>query len=420
MTRIRRCVLSLAVLGLGVGTGGIVATAGADSSSAPAVQLHLDTLQNTTTSPDGTTLTGDTPDSSPNNLPATASGTIVPGGRFQNALDMGFSDNGVTVPDNAVLRPTQVTVMAWVRASVNPGANRLIVGKPVPDNQCGHTSYGLRTGASGGVQFEVTADHGDLNGGIEQTSTPEANAASIWNGQWHAIAGTYDGTTASLWVDGALAQSAPVGSQLPLFYDLEDPGFTDLYAGLAKSSTGCDESPFHYGGQIDEIRVYGRALSGTEIQYLQNPSATTPPDLPPPTTTGTTPTGAPPPPTGSAPTAHFLIGTSLRLPGASRFSGLSSRPSLGGKITDYHWTIVGAATPTVDTDCGISPVLSHPFPRAGTYHVLLTVTDSRGLRASVSSPVTIPTASLLKGANDPRTFDCENPARATSRAARTA
>ncbi len=268
-------------------------------------------------------------------------------------LTCGYSDNGVTVPDNTLLQPAGgVTVMAWVRDSVNPGP------KPFDPrqagsrtNQCGHVSYGLTTGASGGVQFDVTTDHGDLNGGIEETSTSEIGAATLWNGQWHALAGIYDGSTIRLYVDGTLAQSTPVGSSLPLVYDTSDPGLADLFAGQAKSSAGCDKSPFHYGGQIDEIRVYGRALSQTEIQYLQNSTATTPPNLPPPTTT---------------PTAHFLIGQSLKLPGATRFSGLSSRPSsLTGKITDYHWTIAGAATPTVDTDCGPSPVLSHPFTRTG-------------------------------------------------------
>ncbi len=274
------------VLAMGVGVlASVAVSASADSSDStnPAVQLHLDTIEGSGVSPDGTTPSGPTPDSSPNNLSATASGTPVSDGRFQRALAIGYEgydDNGVTVADATPLRPpTGVTVMSWVRSSVSPGANRLIVGKPVPDNQCGAMSYGLGTGSGGGVQFNITADHGDNNGGIEQSSTPETTSSSIWDGNWHAVAGSYDGSTMRLWVDGVLQQTTSVVNSPPLFYDTSDPGLTDLYAGQAKSSTGCDESPFRYNGQIDEVRVYPRALSDAEIRELQSSSATNPPEL---------------------------------------------------------------------------------------------------------------------------------------------
>ncbi len=41
----------------------------------------------------------------------------------------------------------------------------------------------------------------------------------------------------------------------------------------------------------------------------------------------------------------------------------------------------------------------------------LIVTDSFGRRASASAPVTINATTLLNGALNPQTFDCENPAK---------
>ncbi len=166
----RRAIATLVMLGLGGGCSLLAANAGADSSSTPAVQLHLDTLQNTSTSGDGTTPTGTTPDSSPNHLDATASATPITGGRFQGALDMSYSDNGVTVPDNTALRPTAgVTVMGWVRDSVNPGADRMILGKAFADG-CKRLAYGLITGPTGGLEFDTTT----FNDGDQENATPES------------------------------------------------------------------------------------------------------------------------------------------------------------------------------------------------------------------------------------------------------
>ncbi len=116
----------LGVLALGAGVlASVAVSASADSSDStnPAVQLHLDTIEGSGTSSDGTTPSGPTPDSSPNNLSATASGTPKSDGRFQGALDMGYSDNGVTVSDATPPRlqpPNGVTVMAWVRDYASP------------------------------------------------------------------------------------------------------------------------------------------------------------------------------------------------------------------------------------------------------------------------------------------------------------
>ncbi len=168
---------------------------------------------------------------------------------------------------------------ARLREPSGAGANRLIVGKPFPQRGCGENSYSLTTGATGGVQFNVTADHGDLNGGIEDSSTPESST-SILGGHWHAVAGIYDGSTASLWVDGVQQSSTNVGDNLPLVYDnASSSALTGLFAGQATPPSGCDESQYSYGGQIDEVRVYPRALSTAEIRELQSGTATAPPEL---------------------------------------------------------------------------------------------------------------------------------------------
>jgi PKD repeat protein len=64
-----------------------------------------------------------------------------------------------------------------------------------------------------------------------------------------------------------------------------------------------------------------------------------------------------------------------------RLSALSSQPSRGDAIVDYKWQFVGGDG-TVDIDCGKSPVVSRAFLKAGSYRVLLTVTDSKGIAST--------------------------------------
>ncbi len=115
-----------------------------------------------------------------------------------------------------------------------------------------------------------------------------------------------------------------------------------------------------------------------------------------------------PPPTPS-PTASFITtGASSKLKGALRLSALGSAPSPGAKLINFHWSISGIDA-KLDTDCGPSPVLSHPFSKPGTARVTLTVLDSLGRRSS--SQRFVPVTKLgVKHTKGNGVFDCENPA----------
>ena len=73
---------------------------------------------------------------------------------------------------------------------------------------------------------------------------------------WHHIVGKQEGTAASLYVDGVLCASGPL------------PAIGNAASSISigrHDSVGC----YHYfTGQIDEVRIYNRALSDTEISQL--------------------------------------------------------------------------------------------------------------------------------------------------------
>jgi hypothetical protein len=161
-------------------------------------------------------------------------------GFLGSALNFG-GDDFVRIKDTADLEPAAVTASAWVRAPQSPGQFKYIMGKGA--SGCLGASWGLYTGDDGQIAFYVWD-------GRNYTRTP-AVAGGIWDGRWHHVAGTYDGSTVKLFVDGTLTGSSATTS--PIAYDLPTSGD----AGLGNYLGTCD---LFYTGDIAQVAVFGEAL----------------------------------------------------------------------------------------------------------------------------------------------------------------
>jgi hypothetical protein len=148
-------------------------------------QWHLDT-----------DTAGSTPDSSGHGLNGATTGIgVIPDGRFANAFRF---DAGsiVRVPDTPLLETQQLTALAWVRYGAgNPIASRYVLAKG-GDAGCTNSSWALSTG-TGGLVFSVRMSNSS-NGFLSPAVDPQV----IWDGEWHAVAGSYDGSRLRLYVDG--------------------------------------------------------------------------------------------------------------------------------------------------------------------------------------------------------------------------
>lgn len=158
----------------------------------------------------------------------------------------------VRVPNDPSLEPTTVTVDAWVRAG-SPGNNSYIVTKGV--DTCRAASYALYT-SGGGLTFYVF-DGGDV------VRSPNAGTG-IWDNQWHHVAGTFDGSSVRLYVDGAEVGSGTPTS-ISIGYNL--PTHNDLIIGGVLSTCSV---PLAFQGDIDEVEIFDRALTQSEIQAIYN------------------------------------------------------------------------------------------------------------------------------------------------------
>jgi hypothetical protein len=146
----------------------------------------------------------------------------------------------VDVPDAAKLKPGSASSLeAWVKTSA---ANGVIVDKPLVAGST--VSYSLSV-ASGKAKVAV-----NLSGGAYSVTS----TASVNDGNWHHLVGTFTGSTLALYVDGASAASS-VSTSGSLQYST-----SKLQIGRFDATAGT-----YLAGVVDEVALYPAALTATQI-----------------------------------------------------------------------------------------------------------------------------------------------------------
>jgi len=190
----------------------------------------------------------------------TNNGILVNGVTFTNgivgeAFHFNGSNQDVQIPYSTSLEPTNVTVECWVKldalaspVSVSPGLQYIVFKQ----NSMSYDfeGYDLEKNRINGqdvFRFQVSS------GGVQ---VPVNSTTTVLPGVWYHLAGTYDGTTVKLYVNGVLEGSATAG--FPLNYGTEP-----VYFG----TTG-ESFDGRLEGALDEVSIYNRALSSNQIAAI--------------------------------------------------------------------------------------------------------------------------------------------------------
>ncbi len=216
-----------------------------------------------------------TADSSGNGLSlSSAAGTMhfgTDGGKFGGYL--GASSATTMQVTSPLLAPPQVTLLAWIKQSGYPGLLRYIAGRGNDGPTCSGSSYALYTGYSAvaGLHFYVRQPDAAATA-VLSDSPPDS---AVFDGNWHLVAGTFDGANIHLYVDGVEVGSPKPASGIGYGSPITDSSFyVDGYPPQA-ACLGASDFP----GLIDEVRVYSRALTATELQRLAAAPGPVPPVL---------------------------------------------------------------------------------------------------------------------------------------------
>jgi len=174
---------------------------------------------------------------------ATCSGGECPT-RGQGASGTGGVFDGVNdclvVPSLNTFAATEFTLSAWVQVSA-PTSGPLVVhenysGCPSPEMALTNSSLGL-------VQLNEASSHNEV--WSTTTMTPA----------WHHVVARWDGIAQQLFVDGRCCTATPA--------------MATTASSTAEFTLGCYPATGRmFGGGLDEIRAYDRALDATEIGAL--------------------------------------------------------------------------------------------------------------------------------------------------------
>jgi hypothetical protein len=196
--------------------------------------------------------TGNALDQSGNGNDGTPTNVTFTTDRFQQAgaaaAFSGGSISYIMANDSPSLRLNNLTVCAWINTSNDVSAWQGVIAKNSYPNPAIGWQFGVHSGEM------ITSVDG--SGGHMYWFSPPA----IADGNWHFLALTIDrdGGIITCYVDSVV--EAPVTpAWLPSSY-LSNPG--PLLIGTEVSKTAS------FLGAIDDVRIYNRVLSGSEIQQL--------------------------------------------------------------------------------------------------------------------------------------------------------
>ena len=189
------------------------------------------------------------------------------GGKFGRALSFDGVNDRVDVPDAASLDlTTGMTLEAWVKPTSTTGYRTAILKERGND-----LAYGLYASDGGNPRTEAFT-------GVENTA---GGGGALPLNTWSHLAATYDGTTLRLYLNGTLAATKTTSGSIP---------FTSSPLRIGGNAVWGE----YFSGLIDEVRVYNRALSATEIgmdMSVAVGSAEPPPADKAPTVSLTAPSG---------------------------------------------------------------------------------------------------------------------------------
>jgi len=204
---------------------------------------------------------GNTNDTSGKGLNGTIKqGTLVAsdsptGGSVLQVMKAGYVDLGNR--PSLDFSTTDWTVTAWFKTSMTGtgDANKGTIYSKGGDSTGGHRYAIIMSETTEGVVTLVTDD--------DATKYVVDSKSVVNDGRWHFVAAQREGTALRIYIDGQLEGSATV----PATYSLAGTSQHNAYIGTVTNHA--DGTLYKlYDGQIDDVRVYSRALTEGEILWL--------------------------------------------------------------------------------------------------------------------------------------------------------
>ncbi|MCY7351678.1 MAG: LamG domain-containing protein [Cytophagaceae bacterium] len=196
--------------------------------------------------------------------------TYGPGksGKPATALLLDGKDDYFEIRDDAKLRPEVISISLWLKIVRGDTTTIHIYNK---SNYLGHTNQQYSafirpkyiTGKPNGPGNDIFADV-NQDGSCEYEKPPLDHAVVYYDpafqlNRWYHFVSVFEGTTGKLYIDGELKGSDTALPPTPI---------DRCVGGNLRFGTQADVDTNPLNGSVDEIRIYNRALTATEIKVL--------------------------------------------------------------------------------------------------------------------------------------------------------
>jgi hypothetical protein len=208
------------------------------------------------------TMEGNANDSSGNNRNGTAVGTpTYAAGKtgYGQAIALATSAGvsaAVSLGANPAFNPTgSFSVSAWINPTTWTGTN----ANTIVSNNNGSFGWAITRANSNQIRFRTSGTGGtDLDSGA---------ATLITTSTWTHIVCVYDSVnkTKAIYINGALANQATVTADIT-------STTVNTYIGARSGATTTATLSNYFTGSIDEVRMYNKALSDAEVEFLSDPT----------------------------------------------------------------------------------------------------------------------------------------------------
>ncbi|WP_339882579.1 LamG-like jellyroll fold domain-containing protein [Polaribacter vadi] len=164
---------------------------------------------------------------------------------FNHALNFDGSDDRIIIPDNGAFDfSSGFTAEAWINPDVLGTQTYL---SQYNSNQ---EAFAFILLASGRIEFTVTTDG--------TTDQYFESSAIITPGEWSHVALTFDGATMKAYINGV-----PDGTKVVT---------GTMFPSTAPIEIGARNNNYFFNGSIDEVRIWSRVLTATEINNQKDKS----------------------------------------------------------------------------------------------------------------------------------------------------
>jgi len=191
---------------------------------------------------------GDARDAAAGNNGTVGTGVTFAAGEVGQTFNFDGTSGSISVPDSAGLRPQSLTIEGWIR----------------PDDVSGfHVVIGKHLGLSANNSYSVWISSGTLFAGLADNSGPGPSLSCPSPvSQWFHVAYSFDSVAQAqaLYVNGALVNAGFVNKTIAY----------DTHSLLIGAGDNGGSPGFFYKGKIDELTLYPRPLTGTEVEAIYN------------------------------------------------------------------------------------------------------------------------------------------------------